>query len=379
MRAEAPVRWNPSRGGGGFWSITRHADIAHVSSRPELFSSAAAGVLLHKDQVLPLEVNRNMLLYMDPPRHTKYRKILHAAFTPRVIGALEDSVRMQVTQLLDGAIESGSCDWVKQVAVPLPLRVLTTMMGLPDEDFDRIHAWSESLGEATRAVQPAAAVDVVAEMGDYVQREIHRQAAAGVVESLVMRLRHGEVDGGRLTDDEIAVVFGLLVFAGNDTTRNTAAAGLDVLLDHPNQWRMLCADRALIAPAVEELLRYTSVVQFFKRTAMVDISLGGRLIKAGDPLILWYTSGSRDESVYEDPQRFDITRKNNDHMAFGGGGRHFCLAAGLARLEPRVLLEETARRMPDIERDGQIQREPSPWAHIVTSVPIRFTPGNKSV
>lgn len=238
MRADAPVRWNPSP--EGFWSITRHADIAFVSSHPELFSSLTAGVFLHKDQAVPLEINRNNLLYMDPPRHTKYRKILHTASTARTVSALAGLVRTRVTALLDDAIEAGHCDWVSQVAVPLPLGVLTALMGLPDADLDRLYAWTEELGEATRAPEPGAGVGVLAEMGGYLQEQISRQIAQGLDDSLVMRLRRAEVDGEKLTDVEITSIFGLLVFAGNGTTCNTAAAGMDVLLDHLDQWRLLC-------------------------------------------------------------------------------------------------------------------------------------------
>src|SRR5262245_34192341 len=256
MRADAPVRWNPSPDGTGFWSITRHADIAFVSKHPELFSSFAAGVFLHKDQAVPLEVNRNNLLYMDNPQHTKYRKILQTAFTPRTVSALADSVRARVALLLDGVVEAGQCDWVKQVAVPLPLGVLIELMGLSRDDLDRLYDWTEALGEATLGPEPAAGTGVLVEMGGYLQHQIPRQIAQGREDSLVMRLRRAEVDGAKLTDEEITSFFGLLVFAGNDTTRNTAAAGMDVLLDHPDQWRLLREDPSLIESAVEELLRY---------------------------------------------------------------------------------------------------------------------------
>jgi cytochrome P450 len=367
MRAEAPVSWSQRPDGGGFWSVTGHAEIAHVSKHPELFSSAAEGVFLHRDQAI--------LLDMDPPRHASYRKIVQTVFTPRTVSALEGLVRGLTTPLLDAAIEKGRCDWATDIATPLPLGVLTSLMALPQEAATQLHAWTETLNEACRAPEPAAGIGVTAEMGAYLHAQIERQIEAGVADSLVMRLHRAEVDGERLTDVEIVNFFCLLTFAGNDTVRNTATAGMNLFLDHPDQWRLLCQNPALMGSAVEEVLRCTSVVQYFKRTAVADVELGGQHIKAGDPLILWYPSGSRDTSVFADPDVFDITRTAQDHMAFGGGGRHFCLGAGLARLELRVLFEEATRRIPDIARDGAIGREPSSWTQIINSLPVRFTPG----
>jgi cytochrome P450 len=190
-----------------------------------------------------------------------------------------------------------------------------------------------------------------------------------------MRLRAAEVDGQKLDDSEILVFFGLLMFAGNDTTRNTAASGMHALLEHPDQFAELVADPSLIPDAVEEILRWTSVVNWFARTAKEDVELGGQQIAAGDKVVMWYTSASRDEAVFDDPDRFDIHRGSPDHKAFGGGGRHFCLGAGLARLELRVLLEEVVRRMPDLAASGEPERLPSNWANMLTSLPVAFTPG----
>ena len=192
-----------------------------------------------------------------------------------------------------------------------------------------------------------------------------------------MRLRRAEVDGHRLDDSEILVFFGLLVFAGNDTTRNTAANGMLTLLDHPDQLAELVADPSLISGAVEEILRWTSVVQWFARTALKDTEIAGQAIAEGEKVVLWYSWASRDEAVFDEPQRFDIHRAKPDHKAFGGGGRHFCLGAGLARLELRVLFEELVRRMPDLQPAGDVQRLPSNWANMLTSLPVRFTPGSR--
>jgi cholest-4-en-3-one 26-monooxygenase len=368
MRAEAPVRWNRTTS-GGFWSLTRHAEVAQVSRDPQTFSSYRAGIFLHPDQVTPLDMNRSLLLYKDPPEHTKYRQILQSAFVPNTVRRLEDDVRARVARVIDAAVAKGSFDAVADIAVPIPLGVLAQLMGLPDDDIPRLYEWTEKIEAAQRAPEPAAALDVFVEMAGYLHEQIARQVRDSD-ESLVMRLRNAEVDGQRLDDTEILVFFGLLVFAGNDTTRNTTANGILALLDHPEQLQLLREDPALIAQAVEEILRHTSVVNYFARTATCDTELAGQAIAEGEKVVMWYCSASRDEAVYEDPQRFDITRTEHDHCAFGGGGRHFCLGAGLARLELRVILEELLARAPLLERAGKVERLQSSWANGLTALPV---------
>ena len=374
MRAEAPVRWNPLPDGSGCWSLTRAADIAKVSKDQATFSSHRGGVFLHPDQVAPLDLLRNVLLYKDPPEHTKYRKILQSAFTPRTVMALEDAVRARFTKIIDAVIEAGECDFVKDIAVQGPLGVLAELMGLPDEDIPQLFDWTEEIEAGQRSDQPAAAAETFMDMAGYLHGQVERQKAEGNEESLVMRLRAAEVDGEQLDDTEILLFFGLLVFAGNDTTRNTQADGMRILLEHPEVLQELRDDPSLVPEAIEELLRVTSVVQYFVRTATKHTELGGQQISEGDRVVLWYTSASRDEDVVDDPDTFDIHREST-HQAFGGGGRHFCLGAGLARLELRIVLEEVMRRMPDMEQAGPAERLPSPWANMVTSLPVRFTPG----
>lgn len=375
MRREAPVRWNRLSDGTGFWSLTKHEDVSAVSRDTATFSSYKAGIFLHPDLVVPLDLTRNLLLYKDPPEHTKYRLILQKAFTPHTVRKLEDQIRARVTRILDALIERGTADFAKEVAVPLPLEMLADLMGLPQEDVPKLHEWTDAIEASTRSAEPAAASEVFVELAGYLHGQIARQTEEGVADSLVMQLRTAEVDGEKLDDAEILVFFGLLVFAGNDTTRNTAASGMLALLEHPDQLRKLVEDPSLIPAAVEEILRWTSVVQYFVRTATTDTELRGQAIAEGDRVMMWYASASRDEDVYEDPQVFDIARATQDHKAFGGGGRHFCLGAGLARAELRILLEEVVRRMPDIRLDGEPERLPSAWANMVTSLPVAFTPG----
>ena len=303
MRSEAPVRWNATAD-GGFWSVTRHADIAAVSKDPETFSSHRAGIFLDPDRVTPLELNRNLLLYKDPPEHTKYRRILQTAFVPNTVNKMEGEIRARVTRVIDAVIETGRCDFVTEIAVPVPLGVLAELMGIPDDDIPKLYRWTHEIELAQVAPEPAAALPTFGEMAAYLHEQIARQAEAGG-ESLVTRLREAQVDGHQLTDEEILVFFGLLVFAGNDTTRNTASSGTLALLEHPEQWRALCERPELIEQAVEEILRFTSVVNYFCRTATRNTELGGQPIKEGDKVMIWYTSGSRDEEVCPHAERFD--------------------------------------------------------------------------
>lgn len=377
MRREVPIRWNPNPDGTGFWSLTKHEHITQVSKDPATFSSYKDGIFLHPDQVVPLDLNRNLLLYKDPPEHTKYRLILQKAFTPHTVAKLEEAVRARFTKIIDEVIEAGEADFVRDIAVPGPLGVLCELMGLPDEDIDRLFRWTEMIEAAQRAPEPNAASETFLEMAGYLYEQIERQKAEGNNDTLVMRLRAAEVDGQKLDDSEILVFFGLLVFAGNDTTRNTQAHGMQVMLEHPEQLVALREDPSLIPQAIEEILRYTSVVQWFARTATKDTELGGQKIAEGEKVVMWYTSASRDEDVFDDPDTFDVRRAKGDHKAFGGGGRHFCLGAGLARLELRIVLEEVLRRMPDLEAAGPPERLASAWANMVTSLPIRFSPADR--
>ena len=377
MRQEAPVRRNALPHGGECWVVTRHADVSAISRDTATFSSARAGIHLHPDQVAQLDLLRNVLLYKDPPEHTPYRQILQKAFTPHTVARLEDAVRERVTQAIDAVIETGSCDFVNDIAIPIPLHVLTDLMGVPEADVPQFLAWTDQIEEAQRAPEPNAAADTFVEMAGYLHGQIARQSAEDNEDSLVMRLRSAEIDGRSLDDNEILLFFGLLAFAGNDTTRNTMSAGMLTLLEHPEAWQQLVADPELIPAAIEEVLRYTTVVQWFARTATTDTELSGVPIAEGERVVMWYTSASRDEAVFEDPDTFDIHRVKPEHKAFGGGGRHFCLGAGLARLELRVAFEEIAKRMPDIAPAGDVERVPSSWANGLTKLPVTFTPGSR--
>jgi cholest-4-en-3-one 26-monooxygenase len=375
MRAEAPVRWNPLPDGSGCWTVTSHAHIAEVSRDFATYSSHEGGVMLHPDQVLPLAITRNLLLYMDPPQHTDYRLILQKAFTPHAVRAFTEPIRARVTRTIDGFIEGGSADLVGELAVLVPLGVITDLLGVPDEDFEQFLAWTAAIEESTRSPEPEAATEVFGHMAGYLSEQIARQTAAGRQDTILAKLRDAEVDGRPLNDTEILVFFALLAFAGHDTTRNTTSSGILTLLEHPDALAELRADPSLTGAAVEEILRFTSVVQWFNRTAMHDTELGGQRIAAGDRVVMWYTSASRDEAVFEHPQSFDIHRERPDHDAFGGGGRHFCLGSGLGRLELSIIFDEVARRLCDMRLAGDVERIESSWTNALRTLPVSFAPG----
>lgn len=343
--------------------------------RPATFSNHRGGVFLHPDQVAPLDFLRQVLLFKDPPEHRNYRRILASVFTPKAITAMEDRVRTVVTEAIDAVIEEGRADVVRDIAVPVPLRVLAGLLGVPEDDIDQLYDWTHQIERAQQSDEPAGATGVFGEMVGYLQQLIERQLAEGG-DSLVTRLQNAEVEGESLGPEEILTFFGLLVFAGNDTTRNTAALGTLALLEH-DQWSTVRDQPEIVPQAVEEILRWTSVVKYFARTATEDTEIEGQSIAEGDKVVTWFTSASRDAELNEDPDRFDVTREKPQHRAFGGGGPHMCLGNQLARLELRVLFEELPRRLPDLALDGDPEWLQSNWAHALTTLPVTFTPGTR--
>lgn len=378
MRSECPVHQGKSQDGRRYFSLTRDAEITAVSRDPETFSSHRDGVFLHRDQVASLDMTRNVLLYKDPPEHSKYRKILASVFTPKRVQGMEDDVRAIVTRVLDEVIEAGRCDFVDDIAVQIPLRVLAILLlGVPEDDVPKLYDWTHQIERAQQADEPRGAEDTFGEMFGYLQELVQRQLSEQG-DTLVTRIQSAEVDGESLAPDEILMFFALLVFAGNDTTRNTLSTGTLALL-RQDQWSTLVGNPAIIAGAVEEILRYTSVVKFFARTATAGTTLADVEIAEGDKVLTWFTSASRDTDLNadlatEDSQALDVTREDVKHRAFGGGGPHFCLGNAVARLELRVTYEELVRRMPDLALDGDPEVLRSNWAHSLTALPVTFSP-----
>jgi cytochrome P450 len=378
LRHEAPMHWSPlgdHPDEAGFWSITRAADLREVSLDHETFSSELGGVLVLDDFGIPLEAQRQQMISMDPPRHDRLKALFQRGFTPKRIAEHTERIRGIVNRALDRVAERGECDLVNEVAGPVVSRVIGSFMGTPEED-DRRHMedTNMALGFGDEDLRPSeeAMAEMLRRTWDETM-EIIAERRANPGDDLISVLVHAEVDGERLTDTEIWMGVGLLGAAGNDSTRAVFTSGILGLIEHPAQLQLLLDDPSLIPGAVEELARMYPAFAHFRRTATRDVGLHGGTIREGDKVLLWYVSGNRDETAYEDPQRLDVTRRP-DHQAFGAGGRHFCLGAALARLELRLLLAETLRRFPHIELAGEPTVARSMFVNQLKTLPVRLTP-----
>jgi cytochrome P450 len=372
LRAESPVHWNATST-GGFWSLTKADDIERVSKDPATFSSYARGVNIEVDNPWPLEVKRATMIGMDPPAHTQYRAIVQKVFTPHRVNRQEQQIRNKVTRLLDQVCEQGTCDFVTDVALELPLQTIAEMLGVPHEDRMNLFHWTKRVEAAMQVPGSDDGLHAFGEMAVYLATLLE-QRRRQPQDDLISALIAAEVDGERLDDAHLNACFGLLMFAGNDTTRNTASGGLLALIEHPAERQKLIEDPSLIPGAVEELLRWVSAVVHFRRTATADTEIRGVPVKEGDAVVIWYASGNRDEDWFPDPARFDVTRREVKHQAFGGGGRHFCLGSALGRLQLRVLFEELLRRMPDLQLAGDPVHTGSNFINGLDSLPVQFTP-----
>jgi cholest-4-en-3-one 26-monooxygenase len=377
LRRDAPVWFHPGTDEvEGFWCIVKHADLVELSRAYGHASSALGGITLHDASAEDLELQRQMMLMMDPPKHTKLRLLVNKGFTPRMIGRLDEHIREITKSIVDEVAARGECDFVMEVAAQLPLRVIVEMMGVPDEDRPKIFEWTNRLigsDDPEYNVSRDEAIGAATEMFMY-STELAAAKRENPGDDIISTLLQAEVEGNRLTDTEFNLFFQLLSVAGNETTRNLISNGMHFLFEHPDQWAKLVADRSLLPGAIDEMLRYASPVMYMRRTAPEDFELRGQTIQAGDKMALWYISANRDEDVFENPNRFDITRSPNEYVAFGGGGPHFCLGANLAKLEIRVMFEELLDRLPDIELAGDIQRLRSNFINGIKHLPVKFTP-----
>ena len=377
LREHAPVFWHADGGEPGwpgFWAVTRHHDVEHVSRHPEIFSSAKRLALFGEIPEEQIELQRLMMLNMDPPAHTRQRAFVNRGFTPRMIARLEEHIAQICHTLLDDVQGAGSADFVTEIAAPLPLWVICELVGAPVEDRDRIFELSNiMIGSADPEfqVEPEAQVNAAAEVYAYgaaLAARRREQPADDIITQLLQPDDHGEA----LTSDEFDMFFLLLTVAGNETTRNAAAGGMLALFEHPEQWQRLMNDPSLIPTAAEEIVRWVSPVNLFRRTALRDTELNGQWIAAGDKVIVFYTSANRDEEVFTAADKFEVGRDPNPHVGFGGGGPHFCLGRHLAALELRVLLTALTERMPGIRLDGEPDRLRSNFINGIKHMPVRF-------
>jgi cytochrome P450 len=367
--------------GPGYYALVRHADVVEASRHPEVFSSARGATGIAD---LPVEFNEyfGSMINMDDPRHARLRRIVSRAFSPRMIARFEDDVRRAATEVVDELLAAGPCDFVSRVAARLPLKFICDLMGIPDDHYETVFANSnlilagfdpeyvsenpdEVVGQLLGAGQALA--DLVTSLG-----AARAEAPAG---DLISSLVTANVDGEQLTSAELASFFVLLVVAGNETTRNALSHALMLLTEFPEQRALLLADLdGRLGGAVEEIVRYSSPVIFMRRTLTQDYTMNGQDYHEGDKAVLFYYSANRDEAVFRDPERFDITRIPNPHVGFGAPGPHFCLGAHLARRELTVMLRELLTRVPDITTAGEPDRLLSSFVNGIKRLPCQFTP-----
>ena len=360
LRSECPVHWSkdmpPFPHEDGYWSVTTAEGVREVSLDWKTYSSERGGILAGTEAGIPLELMTAMFIGQDPPKHDRVKALFQRGFTPRRIAEHEDAIRAIARDVLDGIEGRASCDLVGEVAQPFVSRVIGNFMGLPAGD-DVI--WARLMNR----ILAANDVDVNPEGMDAVMqrdlpevferaRKLIEERRENPTDDLTSVLVHAEVDGEKLEEHEIVMGFFLLMAAGNDSTKATYCSAMRALLENRDQMTILLEDPSVIPSAVEESLRMFPAFAHFRRTATEDTELLGQPIKEGEKVVMWYVSSNRDETRYEEPDRFDV-RRNPEHQAFGAGGRHFCLGAALARLELRVLLEETLARFPDMAIKGK--------------------------
>ncbi len=379
LRAECPVHFSPQISEypeeEGFWSVTSADDVHAVSRDWETYSSERGGITALTNAILPLELIQSMFIGMDPPKHDRLKALFQRGFTPKRIAAHEDAIRAITVDVLDGLAGRDHCELVSEVAQPVVSRVIGSFMGIPEGE-DEI--WARLMNSILAANDPDLNPDGVAAVMQRDVPEMFERCGRLIAErretptdDLTSVLVHAELDGERLAEHEIVMGFFLLVAAGNDSTKATYCSAMRALMEDPAQRQMLLDDPSLVPSAVEEALRMFPAFAHFRRTATRDVELGGKTIREGEKVVMWYVSSNRDESRYEDPDRFDVTR-NPEHQAFGAGGRHFCLGTALARLELRILIEETLGRYPGIELAGAPRYAATQFVNQLKDLPVRL-------
>jgi cholest-4-en-3-one 26-monooxygenase len=376
LRRHDPVHWQDEPGGPGFWAITRYDDCVTVNRDYEHFSSAAQGTMPFEMEADEIAQQGLMMLNMDPPLHTRYRRLVNKGFTPRMVRDLEESIHRSTDAIIDEVIEKGEADFVTQISAELPLQVIAELLGVPQEDRHRMFEWSNRMvGNEDPEYQDQTALALTSAMELYAYAsELFAKKRIDPHADLMSALTTVEIEGEHLSDMELELFFLLLTVAGNETTRNLMSGAMHAFFQNPEQWQRLLNDRSLVTSAVDEMLRYVTPVMNFRRTAMVDTELSGTKIAAGDKVVFFHASANRDEDVFTDPDTFDVGRDPNPHIAFGGGGPHFCLGTNLARMEIRVMYEHLLDRMPDIHQNGEVQRLQSQFINGVKHIPVAFTP-----
>jgi len=377
LRREAPVYWNERPQGGGFWALLRHADCKAVGRDPQSFSSAQRGNMIF-DQFVDDAARPRMMIELDPPAHTRYRGLVKQGFTPAAMARLQPFARAKMDSILERALDAGECDFVSEIAGELPLQMIAELMGVPEslqpavyQVANRIMAFSDpEFVAAGTAGENVGAMDELRAIARGLLAE--RRGHPG--DDLSSRLARADGDAEALGDDEFELFFLLLVVAGIETTRSAIAGGMLAFHQFPEQWQRLREDPALLPSAIEEILRWTTPIHHFRRTATRDVDVGGTLIRTGDRVVMWYTSANRDETVFDRANEFDVGRSPNEHLGFGFG-RHFCLGARLARLELEVAFTALLAQDVRIELVAPPRTMRSNFAQSPKSMPVRLRAG----
>ncbi|AHC27510.1 MULTISPECIES: cytochrome P450 [Mycobacteriaceae] len=380
IRRAEPVHWVdvPEGTGGfgdkGYWIVTKHADVKEVSKRNDIFGSSPDGAI----PVWPQEMTRDaidlqkaVLLNMDAPQHTRLRKIISRGFTPRAIGRLEDELRARARKIAETAAAAGSGDFVEQVSCELPLQAIAELLGVPQDDRDKIFRWSN---EMTAGEDPEYA-DVDPAMSSFelitYAMKMAEERAQNPTEDIVTKLIEADIEGEKLSDDEFGFFVVMLAVAGNETTRNSITHGMIAFADNPDQWELYKKERP--GTAADEIIRWATPVSAFQRTALEDTELAGAKIKKGDRVVMSYRAANFDDEAFDNPHQFNILRDPNPHVGFGGTGAHYCIGANLARMTINLIFNAIADVMPDITPIGEPERLKSGWLNGIKHWQVDYT------
>jgi cholest-4-en-3-one 26-monooxygenase len=381
LRQSAPVfkHTDPERA-DGFWALTRHADVVFVSRNPEVFSSYEKTAMINEYVQDQVDQQRMFMLNQDPPQHTRTRQLVNRGFTPRMIAKLEERIQDTCDDIVAQAVAKGEGDFVTLCAAELPLIVIAELMGVPLEDRHKVFDWSNRMvgGEDPEyGVTEEQRFDAATEMWAYASA-LAEQKRQALKDDIVSKLISPDEEGNVLSELEFDLFFMLLAVAGNETTRNAISGGMYALIKNPDQWKKLSADPSLIPTAADEIVRWVSPVNMFRRTALSDVEVGGVQIKAGDKVVIYYNSANRDETVFDNPDVFDIAREPNPHVGFGGGGPHFCLGRHLAKLELECIFRSLITQCDHLELINEPRRLRSNFINGIKEMTVKFVPATAS-
>ncbi|KUH79973.1 MULTISPECIES: cytochrome P450 [unclassified Mycobacterium] len=380
LRKSEPIHWVDVPGGtGGFgdkgyWLVTKHADVKEVSKRNEVFGSSPDGAIPVWPQDMTrdaIDLQKAVLLNMDAPQHTRLRKIISRGFTPRAVGRLEDELRARAQKIAQTAAAEGSGDFVEQVSCELPLQAIAELLGVPQDDRDKIFRWSN---EMTAGEDPEYAdVDPAVSSFELIQyaMKMAEERAKNPTEDIVTKLIEADIEGEKLSDDEFGFFVVMLAVAGNETTRNSITHGMIAFSQNPEQWELYKRERP--ETAADEIVRWATPVSAFQRTALEDVELGGVQIKKGQRVVMSYRSANFDDEVFEDPHKFDILRDPNPHVGFGGTGAHYCIGANLAKMTINLIFNAVADHMPDLKPISEPERLMSGWLNGIKHWQVDYT------